>query len=519
MPDAVTVPVVPPLATIPNVELIHTGTWDVGGKLPDNAGWTVTTDDLYQATAALDCPAVRRPILKLGHYDPRFNPPPLIDATGEPIMYDGQPAVGWIDNLGVVQAGRTLVGDYVGMPGWLGAILASAYPDRSIEGEYNHVCQIGHTHPFVLTAVALLGVTAPGIGTLQSLQDVATLYGVAATSAVPGGGTRVTVTINAGSAREVPTMPNPSPMTVAAGVTTEDVRRKYYGSGVPWDQWIESIQLEPLELVVCNDASGKRYRIPVAIGDGDGEDAVTFGEPTEVVIRYEDVTAASVSSSPSAGRRRLTYASRAESRPGQAPQQPARPAPQNQPAPAGGTPAATPAAHENRSPDVEFSTADLAALRVRAGIPEGEELTAAHIMQLLAAGSPAPPAQQPEATPAQQQPAQPAAVTGVMSIDVAAWQGTQTRMRELEEDKKRRDKAERDEIVQNAVMAGKFPAARREHWRALWDKDPDGTRNTIAALAPGVVPVTELGIGDDSHISGSGMGEFAHLFPPDGTEG
>ena len=171
---------------------------------------------------------------------------------------------------------------------------------------------------------------------------------------------------------------------------------------------------------------------------------------------------------------------------------------------------------------MEFSTDDLAALRVRAGIPDGEELTAAHIMQLLTSSpaSPAqPPSQQPEATPAPQQPAQPAAATGVMTIDAAAWQGTQARMRELEEDKKRRDKAERDEVVQAAVLAGKFPAARREHWRALWDKDPEGTRSTIAALAPGVVPVAELGYGDDTHVNGPGMGEFSHLFPPDGSEG
>src|SRR5690349_3336204 len=110
---------------------MQTGTWAAMTGVH-----TFTTDDLFAAVGALDCPAVRRPILKLGHVDPRF---------------DGEPAVGWIDNLTVTDGGMTLLGDYVGMPGWLGDVIASAYPDRSIEGCWGFVCQIGHTHPFVLT--------------------------------------------------------------------------------------------------------------------------------------------------------------------------------------------------------------------------------------------------------------------------------------------------------------------------------------------------------------------------------
>jgi DNA topoisomerase IB/2'-5' RNA ligase len=163
----IAVPTAPPLARLNRVELVHTGQWKIS-----TGQWTASRDDLVAAAAALKCPAVRRPVLKLGH------------SRGETPLWAGNPtgvpAVGWVDNLALTNQGHTLVGDFVGMPGWLGDIAASAYPDRSVEGSYDHRCQIGHTHPFVLTAVALLGVTPPGVGTLKSLQDVGALYGVQA---------------------------------------------------------------------------------------------------------------------------------------------------------------------------------------------------------------------------------------------------------------------------------------------------------------------------------------------------
>jgi hypothetical protein len=163
----VAVPTALPLSTVPDVELMRTGTWQLS-----TGPATFTTGDLVSAVAALECPAVRRPILKLGHTDPRF---------------DGQPAIGYVNNMATAAGASVLRGDYVGMPGWLTVdVLASAYPDRSIEGWWNYQCAVGHVHPFVVTGVALLGVSPPGIGVLESLQDVATLYGVAAASGAGG---------------------------------------------------------------------------------------------------------------------------------------------------------------------------------------------------------------------------------------------------------------------------------------------------------------------------------------------
>jgi hypothetical protein len=72
------------------------------------------------------------------------------------------------------------------VPEWLGEVMASAYPNRSIEGYRDYQCQQGHTHPFAITGLALLGVTPPGVGTLSSLEDIAALYDVAAAQG-PGG--------------------------------------------------------------------------------------------------------------------------------------------------------------------------------------------------------------------------------------------------------------------------------------------------------------------------------------------
>ncbi len=148
----------PDLATIPNVELARTGSWALS-----TGRWNPKAEDFAAAVAALNCPAVKPARIRLGHVDPRF---------------DGEPAVGHVGNLRVEAGGHSLIGDLAKVPGWLPQVVNAAYPDRSVEGVYGHVCSLGHTHPFVLTGLALLGVTAPGVGTLRSIDDVGALYGV-----------------------------------------------------------------------------------------------------------------------------------------------------------------------------------------------------------------------------------------------------------------------------------------------------------------------------------------------------
>jgi hypothetical protein len=490
----VTIPAAPPLATIPNVELMHTGTWAIS-----TGTVTFTRDDLANAVAALDCPAVRRPVLKLGHDEP------------DPVRgmrWDGEPAVGYIANMAVAENGRTLVGDYAGMPAWLGDVIASAYPDRSIEGQFDHVCQMGHTHPFVVTAVALLGVTAPGIGSLQSLQDVAALYGVAAAARPPGD--MVAVTVHA-SREDI--VPNPRAPQVAAGVTTEDVRRAFYSSdfGRSWDIWIECIELDPMQIIAVDDATGGRSRVPIEIGDGDGETAVSFGDPVPVVIRYEDAPAVAASAH---GPQFIRYGSRAESRPGPAPQ--ASPAaPVDAPTPSGPavaapeSPPVEPAA--GPTPPTEGATMALdEGLRERLGLDAGadDEAILAAVEDLMDKAT-APP---PEPTP-QPEPVAASLPPGTVAVDEAvladlrekAEQGVAARARQLTED--------RDHAIEEAIKAGKTLPARRDHWKQAWAADPEGTRQALASLPAGLVPLEDVGEpgGEPSAAADDGS-EFDPIF-------
>lgn len=150
----------PNLRTIRNVELIRVGTWSIS-----SGEWTVTADDLTAAIAAHRAGVLRKPVLKIGHTDPRF---------------DGGPALGRIDNLRLTNGGATLVGDFVDVPAAVASLLPHSYPSRSVEALIDYTAPDGTVWPLVLTAVALLGQTAPGIETLADLTD---LYGVAASSA------------------------------------------------------------------------------------------------------------------------------------------------------------------------------------------------------------------------------------------------------------------------------------------------------------------------------------------------
>jgi hypothetical protein len=175
------------LAHRPGVELVNVGSWSL-----ISGSWSPNRTDILAAVEASRCPAVRRPKLKLGHLDPRFNTPE------EPHL-DGTPSLGWFDNLRASDDGNTLIGDQVALP-WLSQVQAAAYPDRSVEGTHNARCALGHVHPFVITAVSLLGETPPGIPTLRSIKsidDLPAALGVAASGEDLQDGESVQATVRA----------------------------------------------------------------------------------------------------------------------------------------------------------------------------------------------------------------------------------------------------------------------------------------------------------------------------------
>lgn len=358
------------MADLMDVEIARVGQWSLASGPLD-----VTPQMLVDAAAYASRTESRPSPVRLGHGDPRF---------------DGEPALGWLQNLRVTGTGddTVLVGDIIDMPDWLAEAAPKHWPDRSMEGWTDFQAADGTKYGLVVDGLALLGVTPPGMSSLRSLRDLPQALGVNA------------------SARIAATFKTPDPAD-GAGSTT-------HTQGVRMD--------------------------PVKIREG-------LGLPADATD--EDVTQALVTA-------------------GLAPAAPAPATPTTEPAPAS-APARGPMPTEP---------------------PTADQIAAA------AAAQPTPVAAGP----------------GTMVIDAAAWQAREDSIKRLEAAEAKRRTEERDAVIGQAVKAGKFPPARVEHWKRLWDADPEGTRTVVDSLTPNVVPVTamgEYGSGEDAVDE-----EFAHLFPP-----
>ncbi|UKH48293.1 scaffolding protein [Arthrobacter phage Lilmac1015] len=138
--------------TIKGVELLKAGDWKglLGRAL-------VTKQMLSDIVAAYNDPEVDRPVIKLGHIDPRF---------------DGQPAAGWVTNPRLSEDGGTLIGDLADMPSRLAAIVPTAFRRRSVEYKKPLTTPSGKTYSAALSALALLGVQAPAVKGLEDILDV-----------------------------------------------------------------------------------------------------------------------------------------------------------------------------------------------------------------------------------------------------------------------------------------------------------------------------------------------------------
>lgn len=430
---------------IPDVPICETGTW------PTSTGeFTFTTGDFTNAVKAIsECPAVRNPVLYIGH----------TNMAGK--ASNGLPAVGWLGNLRTGNDGHTLIADYEGMPEWLATVAPSAYPDRSVEGDYDFRCTLGHTHPFVITALALLGVERPAVGTLASLQDIAAIWGVAAV-AQPAQARQFTV-----QAKE-----HHMPEAVLATTSADDIRREFYAHA-PFAQWIREIDVDPAQVVVEDEEAGGLYRIPYTISG----DAITFGEPVAVVTEYRDKQMPVAAQVSHLGPRtvRAAYPDRTSSRPANAA--------------AGG-----PNEGETMSELTEALVKRLG-LKTDAGADDATLLAA--LDEALKERAEPKPVVAPVAVPAT--PPKPA-VEGIVTIDsstledlkVAAQLGRSAHERQARED--------RDGAIRAAVETGRIAPARREHFEKAWAADPEGARQILASLAPGLVPLTEVGHASDGQL-------------------
>jgi hypothetical protein len=433
-------PKTPVLATVPRVELASVGWWDISNA----TDWHPTAQDLAAAVAALDCPAVRRPVLKFGH-------------TGE--SGEGDPTIGLVDGLSVSDDGQTLLGDFVGVPAWLAAadaqgrsVIASAYPDRSGEFQHDYVCQLGHTHPFVVHAVALLGVVRPGIGTLQSLYD---LYTVAP---------ELTPEKEALMAKAA----------AGAGITVDQVRKAYYaGPGTDWMLWIREMFVDPPELIVQNDADDSLLRVPYTVT---GED-IEFSDGQAVQIQYVNARSA-------AGKPVVAFASAAESRPTR-----------------------SASAENTTNPGEEGAMPTLIEdLRARLGLPADADdaaITAALQTALPASVTPAPtaPAQQdaptpaPVAAPVAASATERTATERTVTIDAGAFEALRRDAADGAAARQEQLTSRREQLVAAAVGDGRIAPASRGKWLKAISASvgAEDAEAELGRLEKGTIPLAAIG--------------------------
>jgi hypothetical protein len=188
----------------------------------------------------------------------------------------------------VTDDGQKLLGDLVDVPKWLADILASAYPNRSIEGRFKKEVN-GHEYRLVITDLSLLGVVWPGVSSLADLQSLYSKEGPEDVKVI--------------EAKEGENM------TVQASVSAEDIRRAFYDD-VAVDArtwwWICAQYVDP-PLIIADDGSGEIYSVPYSIKG----DEVTFADPAVVKIQYVEEDSGKVAANESGAV--AIFASRAES--------------------------------------------------------------------------------------------------------------------------------------------------------------------------------------------------------------
>jgi hypothetical protein len=151
------------MAELLGVELARPGTWQLStGKREFTPQMLRDAADFHASTGGQRIP------LGFGHMDPRF---------------DGDPAFGWLTNVRYAEdtQGAVLLGDLVELDDWVHAAAPSRWPHRSIEG-VTGISYGGRDYGLVLTRLALLGATPPGMPALKSLSDLRQLVAAAAAS-------------------------------------------------------------------------------------------------------------------------------------------------------------------------------------------------------------------------------------------------------------------------------------------------------------------------------------------------
>lgn len=485
----------------------------VGGKV------TFTEDHLAAAVAALRDPAIVSPRIKLGH----------TSDYNLALVGDAEMAFGRVEgsSMYIGDNGQTIYGDYL-VPEWLGKVMAIAFPNRSMEGNFDVETATGKKYGMVINAVSLLGIHWPGC---QVLEDLPMWYG----GDIPDGvefDDLIAAQIAASSGGTVQ-LPGRN-KSIKADADTSQIRRQFYNlamsgdlAGLPdgtntywW--WIRGERIGDsgdLYLIVEDEDNGDLYKFGVTVA---GED-VTFSEPNPVQIQYVEKTAASIAAAvqgmASMDDQLAVYASSAET----------------------GGPNRT-----NKEGASHMDDATRKKLAASAGLPETatEAEINTKLQQRALAANPAsgaggnepdnagktgaevtpedekeigqhqtPPGTAPSGTgnpdpnpvettdeethtnltEEQQRQNEADAQAGVVRVDKATWERTQSDAALARKHENERVSARQQGEVDKAIKAGKIPPSRRDHYVKLMAADEQGTTELLGQLQASTVPLTAVG--------------------------
>lgn len=101
---------------------------------------------------------------------------------------------------------------------------------------------------------------------------------------------------------------------------------------------------------------------------------------------------------------------------------------------------------------------------------------------------------------------------GFSMVDKATLESLQAAARRSDAALAKVEERERDATLDEAVLKGKIPNARRSAWAEMWKTDPEGAKAALASLPDNLVPVAPVGSGGSGE-SAEYDPDYARLYP------
>lgn len=142
---------------------------------------------------------------------------------------------------------------------------------------------------------------------------------------------------------------------------------------------------------------------------------------------------------------------------------------------------------ERGGSDVAFTDEQTSELREALSLPE--DATDQEVFDAVLEKLTEPPAPAPAPAP------QAALPDGIVAVEASVLDALRLDAQRGAQARAQQETEARLSLVSAAIGDGRIPPARKDHWLAALAADPEGTAATLASLAPGLVPVDEIGHG------------------------